>query len=274
MAKVNRRSISYTPIDTVNGESLHDAASKTREFFESLSSQWMGYIHTYADANSNQVITVPLNKLHPDVTRFISNYWYDVDDPPNLVMEKIQDLPMDLQMDVFNNHFNPTKLHQRTGLGAEVRAIHYDSNIGLYSFANGKAMFNSYSDITAILGNYNPDTREVDLIINGLYYDFGINDLIPGKTYFLSDSMPGWLVDYQEGGKSKNISVPMSVAINKNAAILLTERAIVKDLPCGSVGIPDNLRFAEFTQYVDVTNGDPLDDPNEIVFYGYEPIGK
>lgn len=274
MPTVNRRSVSYTPIDTVGGESLSEANTKITDFFSHLSSQWVGYIHSYADANASQVITVDATQLHPDVQRFINNYWFDVDDPPNLVMDKIQDLPADLALDVFNNHFNPARMHQKSGLEHEVRAVYFDTNTGLYNFANGKSMFNSYSDMSAILGNYDPQNYTVDLIINGLYYDFSRNSLKPGKTYFLSDSMPGWIVDYQEGGKNNNISVPMSIAIHPNAAILLTDRAIVKDLPCGQVGQPENLRFAEFLEYVDVTNGDPLDDPNETVYYGYEPIGQ
>lgn len=274
MATVNRRSISYTPIDTTGGETLQSANDKITHFFEYLHSQWIGYIYSYADANASQVITVPEAQLHPNVLRHLSTYWYDVDDPPNLVMEKIYDLPYDLQMDVFNNHFNPARLSQKTGLGSEARAVFYDSNTGLYDLANGRSLYSSYSDMTGILGNYDPHNNTVDLVINGLYYDFSINPLKPGKTYFLSDSMPGWLIDYQEGGKNKNISVPMSVAISPNAAILLTDRAIVKDLPCGDVGLPSNLRFAEYLKYVDVTEGDPFTDPDEIVYYGYEPIGQ
>lgn len=274
MPVVNRRSVSYTPIDTVGGEPLHEANYKITEFFENLTSQWHGYIYAYGDAKSSQVITVPINQIHPEVQRFINNYWFDINDPPNLVMEKIHDLPTDLQVDVYNNHFNPSRLHQRSGLGSEVRAVFFDSNTGLYAFANNKAVYNSYSDVTAIIGNFDPDNNTVDLIINGVYYDFSLIQLKPGKTYFLSDSMPGWLVDYQEGGKNNNISVPMSVAIGTNAAVLLTDRAIVKDLPCGQVGQPTNLRFAEYVEYVDVSAGDPLDDPDEVVYYGYEPIGR
>ena len=274
MSTINRRSISYTPIDTNVGESLSVANDKITHFFENIQSQWIGYIYAYADARASQVITVNATELHPDVQQYINNYWFDVNDPPNLVMEKIYDLPSDMQADVYNNHFNPSRLHQKSGLGYETRAVFFDTNTGLYSFANGKLLFNSYSDMTAILGNYDPDKYTVDLIINGLYYDFSRNSLIPGKTYFLSDSMPGWLIDYQEGGKNNNISVPMSVSISPHAAVLLTDRAIVKDLPCGQVGQPDSLRFAEYIEYVDVTNGDPFDDPNEIVYYGYEPIGQ
>lgn len=270
----NRRQISYREIDTQNGESLASANEKIEEFFKSLKTEWLGYMYVYNDANSNQVINVPITQLHPAVQRFIAEYWFDVTDPPNLIMEKIFDLPVDYQMDIYNNYFDPRKLHQKTGLGAEVRALYLNSNTGLYTFASGKDLYNTYSDFTGILGNYHPDDNTVDIILNGMYYDFSRESLIPGKTYFLSDSMPGWLIPYQEGGKNQNLSVPMSVAVGKHAAILLTERTIVKDLPCGSVGTPTDLRFAEYLEYVDVTNGDPLDDPNETVYYGYEPIGQ
>lgn len=268
-----RRNISYQLIDTDAGETLEQANDKINSFFTSLSSNWIGYIHQYVDADASQVINIPVSQLHPEVIRFLNNYWFDVTDPPNLVMEKIQDLPTSMQMHVYNNYFDTDMMSQKSGLGAEVRAICFDSNTGLFKFANGRAMFDTYSDITGILGNYYPTTNTVDLIINGLYYDFSDVTLKPGKTYFLSDSMPGWLIDYQEGGANKNVSVPMSVAVGSYAAILLTERAIVKDLPCGSVGQPDNLRFAEFMEYVDVTDGDPFEDPDVTVFHGYEPIG-
>ena len=276
MSSFKFRSTDY--VDTSSGEYLDTAADKINSFFGNLSADWIGFITPYVDANASQVINIPFSNCNSTVVDYLTgDSLFDVSQPENLLVEKYMDLPIDLQIPIYNHYFNPDKLAQKAGILDTTRALYYDYTTQQYEFANNTALYDTYSEFTGIVGNIYPHKLSFDLVINGLYYDFSTPDLVPGTVYYLTDSLDGWMIPYEEGGNSSSVSVPMSIAIHKNAAVLLTDRAVLKDLPCYVQYPPQQLRFMKapiYTEYLDISDGDPYTDPSVRKYTAYTTIGE
>jgi hypothetical protein len=265
-------------IDTTAGEKLRFAADKINTFFTNLSTDWISFITPFSDARASEVLTIPFSDCSSTVVDYLTgDSAFDVDEKVNLVMDKWLELPLELMLPQLNHYFNPKVTAQKTGLKDTTRALYYNYTTQQYDFANNKALYDNYGEFTGVIGNVYPDTQTVDLVINGVYYDYTDRDLIPGTVYYLTDSLDGWMLPYQEGGIGDSVSLPMSIAVHKDAAILLTDRAVTKQLPCLPPCPPQRLRFMKapiFTKYLDITDGDPFTDPSVTKYTAYTTIGE
>ena len=222
-------------VDT-NGESLYSAGSKINTFFRQLSGEWTSFISQYTDAKASQTIQVPFDKLETTVYEYLSStYSFDAIDTgtgPAIIRDKMDQLPDDWYERLSKTNWSPKMFQQQVGRGDAPRAVFFDGTIGMWRFANNEIMSQTFADFTAMLGNVYYEEGVVELVMNGVVYNYGDQAWSPGATYYLTDLMDGWLVPYQEGGEGRTVSIPMLVSVHPHAGILLSHRGITKDLPC------------------------------------------
>ena len=237
-------------IDTTHGEKLYQAGDKINSFVYNLSSDWYQFVNTFQDAQSSQIVNIPFNRADLTVVEYLTAGMHpDWELMQNLMMDKYEQVPVDIRVKLIRWYFEPYLMQQKTATNDTARVVYLDSNTGLFKFANNRALYNNYSDTTGVIGNIyplnasTPLSGSFDLIINGTFYDFGHTDMKPGEIYYLTDDMDGWLIPYSEGGKANNLSLPFAVALHRNAGVLLTDRAITKDLPCHPLCPPLELQF-------------------------------
>lgn len=239
MSRTYRWRTTVDTIDTVYGEKLQSAGDKINTFMMNLSSDWYQFVNTFHDASCSQSINVKFSQVDSTVFDYLTGEWHpDWQDVDNLIMDKYDQVPVDLRLQLFRWYFEPYLMQQKAGSNSTARVLYMDSSTGLYKFANNRALYNNYSDTTGVIGNIyplnanTPLSGSFDLIINGLFYDYGNPELKPGEIYYLTDDLDGWLIPYSEGGKKVNLSIPFAIPVSPIAALLLTDRAITKDLPC------------------------------------------
>jgi hypothetical protein len=269
-------------IDTTDGESLRSAGDKINSFMTTISSDYLQMLHTYHDAQANQIINVNFNQVDSTVVDYLTASWQEEwQNMHNLLMHKYEQAPVDYRLKLLRWYFEPYLMQQKSAKNNTSRALYFDDTTGIYKFANNKALYDNYSDTTGVIGNIYPLSANTplsgsfDLIINGLFYDYGHTPFSPGLVYYLSDSMDGWLIPYEEGGGGENVSLPFAIAVGPNEAILLTERAITKDLPCYEYCPPRRTRFKKqqiYTEYLDISQGDPWTDPSVKKYSEYVSI--
>lgn len=251
------------------GESLFDAGETINTFFSRLSTDWYGFVAQYTDAKASQVISVPFSKLETTVYEFLSSTYNDGDlntnGAPRLIIDKMTQLPASGQEIVYNTNYTPETWPQQHGFGDAPRAVTFDGTIGLWRFANNNMMTSTYSDFIAMIGNVYMKEERVELITNGVVYNYG-QDWTPGTTYYLTDLMDGWLVPYQEGGEGVSVSIPMLVAVHKNAGIMLSHRGITKDLPCAPTCPPVYLGWQQESRLFTTIKEPPCENVQLHVF--------
>jgi len=237
-------------IDTTHGEKLYSAGDKINTFVYNLSSDWYQFVNIFQDAQSNQIVNIPFNRADTTVVDYLTADMHPQWElMQNLMMDKYEQVPVDIRVKLIRWYFEPYLMQQKTAINDTARVVYLDSSTGLFKFANNRALFNNYVDTTGVIGNIyplnanTPLSGSFDLIINGTFYDFGHTDMKPGEIYYLTDDMDGWIIPYSEGGKANNLSIPFAVALHKNAGVLLTDRAITKDLPCYPLCPPVELQF-------------------------------
>lgn len=241
-----------------SGEAIYTAGDRINTYFDQLSSAWFAFNYQYTDARAQQVLNVPFSKLDRTVVDYLTGaYYFDTAAENNLVMDKLYQLPLDKQQLMYHTYWNPELYPQRPGVNDVVRCLYYNGAAGVYSFANNKVMADSYSDFVGVIGNVYYDRQTVDIVTNGVIYNYSKLEFEPGHVYYLTDLMDGWMIPYEEGGDGQLVSIPIAVAVHKNSAIMLTERAMTKDLPCLSACPPTRLRFeAEQPDYTRVIEPD------------------
>jgi len=268
-------------IDITNGERLKYAGDKINTFMTNVSADYLQMIHTYHDAHQNQIVNIKFSQCDATVVAHLTGYNYEFREMDNLIMTKYEQAPVDHRLALLRWYFDPWLMQQKAALENTSRAVYFDDSLAEFKFANNKALYDNYGDTTGMIGNIYPLSANTplsgsfDLIVNGMFYDYGHTPLIPGMVYYLSDSMDGWLVPYQEGGGLENISLPFAIAIDPHAAVLLTERAVIKQLPCYEYCPPFRLRFEKdpvFTEYLDISDGDPWSDPSVIKYSEYTSV--
>jgi hypothetical protein len=286
-------------IDTKLGERLDVAGDKINAFFHTLSADLWSFLAPLADARAQQVITVPFSEADSTVVDYLTSNALNPSEMDNMIVEKYWDLPGGIQTEIMRWFYDPRWISQKAGLLSTTRAV--VQHLGVWQFANNKLIYSKGggNDFTGIIGNIysHPLTGSFEVVINGIFYDYTDVPLTVGTTYFLTDSMDGWLIPYEEGGTiypdsshtlhpsqpnqrpvvADSVSLPMAVAIHPNAAVLLTERSITKELPCRPMCPPQRLRFQGdliYNEYLDITDGDPWSDPDVIKYSEYTTYGE
>lgn len=282
MAQIQFSTTVY-PIEVYgDGETLNTAGEKLNSFFYSVSGDIYSTVNTFNDAHTSNIKRVKFDDCEQTVVEYLTSRDVDYTNHDNLIIEKFYQLPVEIRVGLLSAGYVDYNLYQhKHGTGDVTRVLHYNVNTQKWQFANNRALYDTTGDVTGVIGNIVPLTTDhplsgtIELITNGLFYNFGHDPFKPGQVYFLTDSLPGWLVSYEEGGSGYNVSVPFAVAIHPNAAVLLTDRSITKDLPCLEYCPPRNLRFSKdqvYTEYLDISDGDPFTDPNVIKYSEYTTI--
>jgi len=289
-------------VDTTLGENLEVAGDKINAFFNTLSADLWSFIAPLADARAQQIITVPFSEADSTVVDYLTSNALDPSEMDNVLVEKYWDLPGNIQTQIMRWFYDPRWISQKAVLLSITRAVVQDA--GVWKFANNKLIYSKGggNDFTGIIGNIysHPLTGSFEVVINGIFYDYTDVPLTVGTTYFLTDSLDGWLIPYEEGGtiypdppgtptsgswpssvprpsNADSVSLPMAVAIHPNAAVLLTDRAITKELPCRPMCPPQRLRFLTdliYSEYLDISDGDPWSDPDVIKYSEYTTFGE
>lgn len=232
---------------TGDGASMYMAAKQVNTYFNQLSAEWFAFVYQYNDARASEVISVSYDDLETGVYNYLSaaNYTYTGSNLATLVLDKLYQLPDHLQHLMYHTYHAPEMYQQKAGLLDTPRVLYYDGTTGMWRFANNKNLTDSFADFTGVIGNVYPAERRIELVLNGVIYNYSEQPFIPGEVYYLTDLLDGWMVPYQEGGEGRIISVPMAVATGRNSAILLSNRGITKDLPCEKVCPPVSLNWRE-----------------------------
>lgn len=232
---------------TGDGSSLYLAAKQVNTYFNRLSAEWFSFVYQYNDARASEVISVSYDDLETGVYNYLSaaNYTYTGQNLSTLILDKLHQLPDHLQRLMYHTYHAPDLYQQKAGLLDTPRVLYYDGTTGMWRFANNKNLTDGYADFTGVIGNVYPAERRVELVLNGVIYNYSEQPFIPGEVYYLTDLLDGWMVPYQEGGEGRIISVPMAVATGRNSAILLSSRGITKDLPCEKICPPVSLNWRE-----------------------------
>ena len=232
---------------TGDGTSLYDAAKTVNTYFNRLSAEWFSFVFQYNDARASEVISVSYDDLETGVYNYLSaaNYTYTGVNMNSLVMDKLYQIPEHLQLLMYHTYHTPEIYQQKAGLLDTPRVLYYDGTTGMWRFANNKNLTDGFADFTGVIGNVYPAERRIELVLNGVIYNYSEQPFIPGEVYYLTDLLDGWMVPYQEGGDGRMISVPMAVAVGRNSAILLSNRGMTKDLPCEKICPPVSLTWRE-----------------------------
>lgn len=263
------------PIDTYDGESLRTAGDKINLFTQGVSGDVINTINTFHDAHQSNVQMIRFDQCDSTVVDHVTGMRVDYTTQENVMMEKLFQLPFENRVSILEQYFNSDLYTHKIHQNDVVRALYLDDSTGKWKFANNKALYDNNNNLTGVIGNVYPTRQCFELVTNGLFYDFGHTTLVPGQVYFLTDSLPGFMVPYQEGGGGQNVSVPFAIGIHPRAGVLLTDRAVIKDMACYDYCAPHNLSFTKdvvYTEYVDVTDGDPFNDPNVIKYQEYTSI--
>ncbi|MDC3298484.1 hypothetical protein OAU81_00270 [bacterium] len=226
---------------------MYMAAKQVNTYFNQLSAEWFAFVYQYNDARASEVISVSYDDLETGVYNYLSaaNYTYTGSNLATLVLDKLYQLPDHLQHLMYHTYHAPEMYQQKAGLMDTPRVLYYDGTTGMWRFANNKNLTDGFADFTGVIGNVYPAERRIELVLNGVIYNYSEQPFIPGEVYYLTDLLDGWMVPYQEGGEGRIISVPMAVATGRNSAILLSNRGITKDLPCEKVCPPVSLNWRE-----------------------------
>ena len=185
------------------GASMYQAARQVNTYFNNLSAEWFSFVYQYNDARASEVISVSYDDLETGVYNYLSAFnavGYGTNFQ-SLILDKLYQIPPHLQSLMYHTYHSPDMYQQKAGLFDTTRVLYYDGTTGLWRFANNRAMANGFADFTGVIGNVYPAERRLDLVLNGVIYNYSDQPFIPGETYYLTDLLDGWMVPYQEGGE-------------------------------------------------------------------------